>query len=450
MVRCLAIKTIYARKIFRVIKYPLLCIIVLFIVLPGCNGPAKTLQNAAIVKQLKKLLDQKEYFKLQAQFNRYGNIIDDKDRLYFKSYVDNAFNRNDECITDVDSVLKSNSLKLLDSLKPALYRLQSDSYFKTYQYAKAAANDSILLKNCAPILHKADIDDINNDLLRFNALKKVLPQQTIIKSTISIPWNKDKIGLIEIPVISQTKTFSAIFDTRANISSVTQTYARKLGLRMLDATYNESSGATGITFKTGIGIADSLLIGNIVVRNAVFQVMPDSILYIAPVKFQLDIIIGFPVIEQWGEVDLFKDGRMVIPLNPSESGLHNFALDGLDPVICLKSGSDTLSFHFDSGAITSDLYAAYFEKYKKLILKTGIKKAVEFGGAGGSQKKEIYILPKLNLTLGAETITIDSVTVQTKKTYPNQMFYGNLGQDFMAKFSEMIFNFRYMYVRGVK
>src|SRR5450432_2645813 len=101
--------------------------------------------------------------------------------------------------------------------------------------------------------------------------------------------------------------------------------------------------------------------------------MPDSILYIAPIKFQLNIIVGFPVIEQLQEVDLFKDGRMVIPLTPSVSNLHNFALDGLDPVISLKSGKDTLSFHFDSGAVTSDLYSAYFEKYKNLILKTGIK-----------------------------------------------------------------------------
>jgi len=441
------IKTKYSQKIFPAMKYLiLLCFILVFMILTGCNRPT----NVSAVKHLKGLLNQKEYFRLETQFKLYVANLDDENRLYFKAFIDNAFNRNNECITDVDSLLKNKSLKLSDSLKPALYRLQSDSYFKTYQYAKAANNDSILLKNCARILPKADVDDINNDLLRFNALKKVPPQQTIIKNNSSIPWKKDKIGLIEIPVISNGQTFSAIFDTRANISSITQTYARKLGLRILDASYNESSGATGITFKTGIGIADSLLIGNILIRNAVFQVMPDSILYIAPIKFQLNIILGFPVIEQLEEVDLFKDGRMVIPLTPSASNLHNFALDGLDPVISLKSGKDTLSFHFDSGAVTSDLYSAYFEKYKNLILKTGIKKSAEIGGAGGSQKKKVYVLPTVKLFLGDIPATIDSITVFEKKTYPNQILYGNLGQDFMANFSEMVFNFKYMYVKGVR
>jgi hypothetical protein len=447
MIYWAGIEAKYSRKILLVIKYAvLLCFTPIFLHLAGCDKAT----NADAVKHLKTLLDQKEYFKLQTQFRLFGSNIGDKDRLYFKSFIDNAFNRNYECITDVDSLLKNNSLKLSDSLKPTLYRLQSDSYFKTYQYAKAANNDNILLKNCARILTKADIDDINYDLVRFNALKKVPPQQTIIKSSTSIPWKKDKIGLIEITVTSHAQNFNGIFDTRANISSITQTYAKKLGLRILNATYDESSGATGITFKTGIGIADSLLIGNIVVRNAVFQVMPDSILYIAPIRFQLNIILGFPVIEQLQEVDLFKDGRMVIPLTPSVSNLHNFALDGLDPVISLKSGKDTLSFHFDSGAITSDLYSAYFEKYKNLILKTGVKKYVEIGGAGGSQKKKVYVLPGVSLFLGDTPATIDSIIVFEKKTYPNQILYGNLGQDFMANFSELVFNFKYMYVKGVK
>src|SRR3569833_3940721 len=164
------------------------------------------------------------------------------------------------------------------------------------------------------------------------------------------------IGLVNIPVTTHSQTVDAIFDTRANISSITITYAKKLGLHMYDVTFNEGSGATGIQFKTGMGIADSLYLGDILVKNVVFQVMPDSILYIAPIKYQLNMIVGFPVIEQLREVHIFKDGRMTIPATPSQSSLHNFALDGLDPVIALKVGKDTLPFHFDSGAGTSMLY----------------------------------------------------------------------------------------------
>ncbi|MCR8561853.1 retropepsin-like domain-containing protein [Mucilaginibacter sp. BJC16-A38] len=198
-----------------------------------------------------------------------------------------------------------------------------------------------------------------------------------------------------------------------------------------------------------MGIADSLRIGDVLVKNVVFQVMPDSILYIAPIKFQLNIIIGFPVIEQLQEVHIFHNGNMTIPLTPVKSDLHNFALDGLDPVIALKSGNDTLDFHFDSGASSSTLYAAYFQKYKAKIIKSAVKKTVGFGGAGGAQKKEVYILPKFNLAVGNKSVNVDSMSILTKPITPGERFYGNIGQDFTNKFNEIIYNFKYMYFKGI-
>ncbi|HEY4155975.1 MAG TPA: aspartyl protease family protein, partial [Puia sp.] len=281
-----------------------------------------------------------------------------------------------------------------------------------------------------------------------NALKSVPPQETDIKESETVYWKKDKIGLIEIPLKCRSVSYQGIFDTRANISSITQTYAKKLGLKILDVSYEEGSGITGIKFKTGLGVADSLYFGNILVRNVLFQVMPDSILYIAPIKFSLDIIIGFPVIEQLKEIHLYRDGRMLIPLTSSKSDLHNFALDGLDPVISLKTDQDTLCFHLDLGADETVLYAAYFEKFKQRILKEGKKRSARYGGAGGIQEKEVYVLPALHLSLGNKNITLDSVDVFTKKIFPEERFYGNLGRDFTGRFGELVFNFEYMYVKG--
>jgi len=420
---------------------------ILLLAIAACTKPVKN--NAAAVKTLHHLLDQNEYFKLDAQFKTLSGDIEEKDRLYFKSYIDNAFNRNTECIKDIDSLLNGQGKELPDSTKAALKHLQGDSYFKVFEYAKAADCDNDILKNYKKALHKDIADDISNDLLMRNALKEIPAQQTIKKTNTTISWKRDAIGLVEIPVVSHTKTFDGIFDTRANISSITQTYAKKLGLRMLNVSFNEGSGATGITFKTGMGIADSLYIGDILVKNVVFQVMPDSILYIAPIRFQLNIIIGFPVIEQMQEVHLYKDGRMMFPQMPAKSDLHNFALDGLDPVIELKSGNDTLAFHFDSGAVTSMFYQSYFNKYKAMVLKTAIKKTVGFGGAGGTQKKEVYILPKVNLAIGNKNVTIDSVSVLTKPITPGEKFYGNIGQDFTNQFNEVIYNFKDMYIKGL-
>jgi hypothetical protein len=323
------------------------------------------------------------------------------------------------------------------------------------------------------------LKDVKNELLIRNALKGTPAQERVVGDSTTVRWTKDAIGLIEVPVVAGGQTVDAIFDTRANISSITRTYAEKLHLRLFDVSYTEGSGITGIEFKVGLGVADSLYIGKLLVRNVVFQVMPDSILYIAPIKFQLNVILGFPLIAGLEEVKFYKDGRLIIPergggdarglgmdsgdrdgrrrslgTDGGERSLamdgvgHNLAMDGLDPVLALVTEKDTLSFHFDTGAGTSILYAGYFHKYEGMIRRSAIKKSQSFGGAGGVEKKDVYILPAMRLALGQKTVTVDSVSVLTDKIFPGEKLYGNIGRDFMNQFDEIIFNFRDMYVRG--
>ena len=412
----------------------------------GCHSNENTFGHGAAGKRLQDLLDQKEYFRLNDQLNSLKPGLVNEERLYYQAFVDNAFNRNRQAIEDIVSLFKDYNAALPDSLKVNLYLLQSDSYFKIFQYAESAQSDSMALDRGAHNSDTAELNDIRNDLLVRNALRSISPQQSIIQDSTMIHWVKDRLGLIEIPLKCRGINYEAIFDTRANISSISRTFATRLGLKILPVTYEEGSGITGIKFQTGLGIADSLYIGNILIRNAVFQVMPDSILYLAQANFSLSIIIGFPIIEELREIHLHQDGRMVIPLKTSPSDLKNFALDGLDPVIMLRSDQDTLNFHIDLGATSTTLYDAYFEKYKRKIIKEGVKKSADFGGAGGVKRKDVYVLPGLHLTLGDQTVTVDSVDVLTQKIFPKERFYGNLGQDFTGKFREIIFNFNYMYI----
>ena len=201
----------------------------LVILLVGCG-------QAAHRRQLQALLDQKDYFKLAAQLKK--ESLADRDRLYFAAFLSNAFNHNEACIAEVDSLLSSD---LPDSIKASLCRLQSDSYFKTGNYAKSAQSDQLLLQRYAKGLPKADADDIKNDLLMRNGLRNIPQQQAQMKQTTILPWSRDPLGLIEIPFSCGGQKFAGIFDTRANVSSITRTYAKKLGLRLLDASYMENS-----------------------------------------------------------------------------------------------------------------------------------------------------------------------------------------------------------------
>ena len=95
--------------------------------------------------------------------------------------------------------------------------------------------------------------------------------------------------------------------------------------------------------------------------------MPDSIFYIAPIHFQLNIIIGFPIIAGLQEVRISDDGKMVIPAPPTPSDLHNMEMSRLDPVIRVFAGADTLLFHFDTGADNTMLYSGYFNRHRAAV-----------------------------------------------------------------------------------
>jgi len=289
-------------------------------------------------------------------------------------------------------------------------------------------------------------DDIHNKALIDSGLATVPAQTAFIPRNTVIPFQRDKVGLIEIPVGIHDSSVASIFDTRANISSITATYAKKLGIHLLGVTYKEGSGATGNTFSVELGVADSLWLGDILVQHVVFQVMPDEVLYIAPIDFRMNIIIGYPVIAQLREVHIRKSGSLLIPVQPTKSDLQNLAMDELDPLVSAVVGKDTLVFEFDTGASTTDFYSSYFQRYEAEVRRTGVADSVKSGGAGGVVIQHIFWLKDVAVRIGSKTVDLKKVSVQTKPIGPGSVFYGNMGQDIMAPFDELILNFESMYI----
>lgn len=426
----------------------LLAIVLLTLFLPRCTSTEKV-DAPPLIRQMDKLLDKKEYFHLESQLNLHSPELSASRRLYFAAILDNAFNRNTHCIARIDSFMNLAPAGLPDSLTANLLLIQGDSYFKMGQYTAAARTDSLVVHQYPKAVDSLTLANAKNDWLIRHSLRNEPPQQVVLGTGAEITWRRDPIGLIEIPLQSHTQTVSAIFDTRANISSITRSYAEKLHLHLMDVQYREGSSITGDQFTVGLGVADSLYIGQVLVRHAIFQVMPDSILYLAPIHVQLNIIVGMTIIADLQEVQVYNDGRMVIPALPTPGDLHNMAFDGLDPVLLLPSREDTLLYHFDSGAGSTILYATWFNAHRAAVLRSAIKTKTGFGGAGGTETKDIYLLPSFQLSFGGKTVTMDSVSILTEKITPAERFYGNIGQDFMQQFKEFTFDFRYMYVKGI-
>ena len=223
-----------------------------------------------------------------------------------------------------------------------------------------------------------------------------------------------------------------------------ESYADKLKLRMLGVRYMEASGTTGKTFESELGIADSMMIGNIKVFNVVFQVLPDEILSFPSMDYSMNGIIGFPVILQWRHFQINQNGTITILSEPDTTSLQNIAFDESAVVLHTRADDDTLSFYLDSGANHSQLFSKYFLKQDSLIKRIAQIDTVEVGGVGGIEKKEVYTLPAVTLQIGNRGIELKDIQVLTKPTYPGQKYYGNLGQDVLSRFTEITFDFNRM------
>jgi hypothetical protein len=420
-------------------------LLLVFVFLCCTKNKSSTVEGyQSLENTLQSLVHDGEYFRLRSELRKRGSLLPDNKLKLYRAFIESAFNRAGNSILLTESLLTEGDSSLPDSIRADLMLLLRDNYFKSYQYRKAAEVGQNLLKDYKDVLGDR-LHDVENTLLIHEGLENI-PAQRVELKKVTLKWKPNKLGLIEIPLDTKTSTLGIAFDTRAHISTVTESFAKKLGLKILDVSFEESSGITGIKFKSGLGVADSLYVGDILIQNAVFQVLPDEQLRFPSLNYTLDGILGFQVIKQFKEIHIFKGGEFSILPTSSPSPLNNLAFDGSTTVISVIQENDTLSFHLDTGATGTEFYGNYFERFKTKTINNGILETVESGGVGGSIKTEVYILPYVNFEIAGKKIGLKEIAVRTKPAFKGQKYNGNIGQDVIKQFDEMILNFESMYL----
>jgi hypothetical protein len=181
-------------------------------------------------------------------------------------------------------------------------------------------------------------------------------------------------------------------------------------------------------------------------ENVVFLIVPDEQLAFPQVNYYIHGIVGFPMMYQMKEIRIDKTGSIVVPQTPVKQDLHNLFMDGLMPVLQLVSGNDTLLFNMDTGAMTSEFSKKYFDAHRERIIENSIMRNAMKGGAGGVIETEIYELTDVPFKIGNFQMTLPKITVETREYSFDEDFDGNLGQDVLMQFDEMILNFESMYL----
>lgn len=392
---------------------------------------------------LLELLENKDLFRFSENYDNTG--LNDWERTYINALILNLRHKNFESNRTISEVLEKYGNELHDSLKMQLYETRMKNSVNLFDYKDALYCTEYVLQNYATLLDSAEDEDMKNSMIIWKAAENIQKQSIEITGDSKIPLKKDLAGLINIPVKCGGVNEDFIFDTGANFSVVNETYAKKMKLRMLEVKI-EVGSVTGKKIKSKLACAELLEIGSMKLHNVLFLVLPDESLSFAGGLYVINGIIGLPVIKEMKEIHIRKE-EIFIPKEKTPGTLSNMLIDGFIPSIEVIDGNDSLAFTFDTGAKATMLYSSYYRRNKAKIESKYEIEEIEFGGAGGTIKVKGFRLDNVVLKIGNSKLKLDDVRVIAENIKDHDKgYFGNLGQDYMGEFSEMILNFEDMYV----
>lgn len=419
----------------------ILSVLVIGIII-GCNTELRR-NEQKLTSTLDSLYQAEAFFKMNTFYVNNQSYLSEKNQLYYKALLSFVFNKQVESINNIDILLSQYADELNDTVLKRMYQAKRMSHINTYEYQKAVDASNVLINDFEAIIDTVDYANFKNEHKIWIALSGMPRQEVIRKSDCIIPMYRDKVGLMNVNTLVGNDSVNFLFDTGANFSVIIRSLAKELGMDIIEADFYVTA-ATGKKVPCDLAIMAELQIGEIIVKNSVFLVMDDENLSFPQIDYFPNGAIGFPIIEAFDELRFLKSGDIFIPKNPIDYQINNLALNGLMPVLACEYNGDTLSFNFDTGASSTTLYNSFFEKYKEQIESSYQPTSFSSASGGGEKSFEGYELDSVSLEIGNSKANISNIRLHIYPlTSSKEYVYGNLGQDYIKQFDEMIISFKH-------
>ena len=374
---------------------------------------------------LKSLYDGHRWFELRDFVKRQGAPA------FYQGAVGCAFNDLPRCENQFRAVF--NSAPKSDEAVEA-HRILASAYFTHGKYKKALAHvDGILA------LRPTDSDALNGRPVIVILAES--PDQEIVgrRTTVEL---EDR-GL---PFSINGVTATYWFDTGAELSVMTESEAKRFGLRIHPVPIKVGD-VNGTQVSTRIAIAEELSVGTVRLKNVAFLVFPDDQPPFNEQSPGSRGLIGIPVLLAFERFVWGADKKFEIGPEPSNKSVPeaNLCFDGNHPVAQVRYDNRTLAFALDTGASNTDLYPPFAEAFPELIRSAVKTDSYKMEGVGGAKYMEAATLESLKFSIEGFPVTLKPAGVLLKPTSnPSKFFAGNLGIDLLQQAHKTIFDFRAM------
>ena len=269
---------------------------------------------------------------------------------------------------------------------------------------------------------------------------------------VSIPYSvittvrngKFQGGYIMVPVtVGDERTWFMLDNGFAPFSYVSESFAESHGIRPIGVG-RELKGTTG-TSDMRMGVADSLRVGALTVRNLLFAIVPDESL--ANPVMKIDAIFGANFFRLAGEMQFLNDVRRILLPLRQEDRESNLTLNDSDLHFAeVDFRGDKLRFQLDMGANVSYLNSRYFNRHKDSITATYPTDTSRVAGIGGVKESIVHKVGGPVFDACGGRFTMDSIEIKTSDLNDAPGSFGTLGSDFILSFDKTVLNLRKMYL----
>jgi len=275
------------------------------------------------------MLAARDFFNLEIALKKSSSQLSDINKLYFKAYVESAFNETEQSLQTIDMLFSLHKKSLNNVIIFNLLILKHNNHLRQFEYKKATETwyAALDLLKTYKILDSEKQEALIIQLQGYESLKDVPPQKLFHNTDAIIPVKNDENGHLSMQVICNDVTEEFVFDTGFVYSAVAESVASRMGIRPLDGS-TQIITATGKFVEVKMSVADNLRIGDLLFENVVFYILPDEELTWPEKNFKLSGIIGLSLIGQMKEIRIdHQAGNIVVPQTPVKRDLRNLFWD---------------------------------------------------------------------------------------------------------------------------
>ena len=398
------------------------------------------MKSAPFKPKLIDLFRQKRFFELRDQIES-SRGRSSSGSLFYQGAIANKFNQIKESVEFLQQYLKSAN-PTGERLRNC-YELLGDNFAKSYEYQRAAEKFGWLMKNCSDAYTAEKRQNLEYRYSLWNAVKDTPAQTISFLDNTQIKADRTKSNYLQFPVEINGQKEKFIIDTGANLSCVSKSTARKFGLEIIDCDISVGT-ITDIRVNSKLAVAPKMRFGNVELENVIFFLFEDKELFLEKSNFQVNGVIGYPVLQACRQISVAKTDILFIPAEytASPTAEQNLCFDDMMPLLNLTYKNQPMTFIFDSGCRKSQFWNKFLEFDKDEIIKSAKLKKTDVGGAGGRREIKAYIMDKIEFPVSQKNVSLEKSKVFSESINEfNRNFFGNIGQDFMMQFDKLTVDF---------